>query len=263
MLPPPLNHWLKQLQGWAAAQGLRWVWPGEALGPIALGPIALGSIALAGLIGLLWWDGKLLLAIVAGLGAMALVYSLQRWDWPGLWERFQPLLLSAQTAPQRLLLRCVASGSLAMVGTYMGASIWQRSHDGWLLACLLLQGLGLLGLLGWSWFQGTGRLRRHLLAESSQTYAGLGFDEALAALAKAQPLGRLLAVHQLQRLSQQRRLSSEQERTASQALQLLLLQEPQAAVREAALRSLAPRLMAPRREDQMGSLGAEPQRPDA
>ncbi|NJN30975.1 MAG: hypothetical protein HC824_11510 [Synechococcales cyanobacterium RM1_1_8] len=182
---------------------------------------------------LLMWNWKLLLALVSGLAAMALIYGLQ-----GLQERdWQPLLTGLGQwlrGPQRLLLLCVPSGSLAMLGTYMSASIWETSHDGWLVASIVIQGLGLglgLVLLSWQVVRREGDRHHHQL------------DQALQALAAPNPLTRLVAVRQLSRLLARPSLSPDQSRLISQSLQLLLSQEPEAVVREAALRGLEPRLM--------------------
>jgi hypothetical protein len=197
-------------------QGKRW----SGLGLMLLLPAA----------ALLVWNWKLLLALAVGVAAMALVSSLQTRDW-------QPLVAGLRhwlTGPHRLLLLSVPCGGLAMLGTYMGASVWDDSHSVWLVACLLFQGLGLmagLGLLSTQVFQQQGDRADHQL------------DETLAELTHPNPLSRLLAVRQLNRLLDRHRLNPEQIRIATQALQLLLLQESEAIVREATLRSLEPSAM--------------------
>lgn len=196
--------------------------------------LALGGMALLGL--LMLWNAKLVLAVVVGLGTMAAAYWLPRRDWsPAIAALARPRF----SGSQRLLLLCVGSGGVAMVGTYMGASIWEHFQDGWLVACLFFQGLAIFGLLG-LWL-GSERGR----SLNPATSPAISLDAALMALAQPEPLQRLLAVRQLHRLGQQQHFSPQEQRTVHQALQLLLLQEPEAAVREAALRSLAPSLMAP------------------
>jgi hypothetical protein len=192
----------------------------------------LGLILLLPAMALLVWNWKLLLTLAVGFAAMALVSSLQTRDW-------QPLIAGLRhwlTGPHRLLLVSVPCGGLAMLSTYMAVSVWDDSHSVWLVACLLLQGLGQLA--------GLGLLSRQLLQQQGDR-ANHQLDQTLAELTHPNPLSRLLAVRQLNRLLERRTLTPEQAHLATQALQLLLLQEREAIVREATLRSLSPSSLRP------------------
>ncbi len=183
-------------------------------------------------IALLIWNWKLLLALAIGLATMALIYSLQTRD-------LQPWIAGLRhwlNGPHRLLLLCVPCGSIAMLGTYLGANLWDDSHNAWLVSCILLQGLGMI--------LGLALLSTQVLNRESDRFDN-NLDNALADLTAPNPLSRLVAVRQLNRLLDQRILSPEQTRIATQALQILLSQETESLVREATLRSLDPGLMAP------------------
>ncbi len=183
-------------------------------------------------IALLIWNWQLLIALAVGLAAMALIYQLQTRD-------LQPWIAGLRhwlNGPHRLLLLCVPCGSIAMLGTYLGANLWDDTHNTWLVSCILLQGLGMIA--------GLALLSTQVLNRESDRFEN-SLDDALAELTHPNPLNRLIAVRQLNRLSDRNLLNPEQTRIANQALQLLLTQEPETLVREATLHSLEPGLMAP------------------
>jgi len=183
-------------------------------------------------ISLLLWDWKLLVAFTTGLATMALTWNLQTRD-------LKPWIAGLRhwlNGPHRLLFLSVPCGGLTILGTYMATSIWDSSHNAWLVSCILLQGLGMI--------LGLSLLSMQFLEQQSDRLDNR-FDETLAELTHPHPLSRLVAVRQLNRLTAQNLLSPEQARIANQALQLLLLQEPEKVVREATLRSLEPGLVQP------------------
>ncbi len=183
-------------------------------------------------IALLIWNWQLLIALAVGLAAMALIYQLQTRD-------LQPWIAGLRhwlNGPHRLLLLCVPCGSIAMLGTYLGANLWDDTHNTWLVSCILLQGLGMMA--------GLALLSLQTVNQQSDR-SDNHLDDALAELTHPNPLNRLIAVRQLNRLSDRNLLTPEQTRIANQALQLLLTQEPETLVREATLHSLEPGLMAP------------------
>lgn len=191
-----------------------------------------GLMALGGLV---MWNWKLILALGVGVGAMVLVYALQRLDWRQWLNRLRPWF----AGPQKILLLSVGTGSFAMLGTYMAASVWETEHSPWLASSLLLQGLGMMVVLVFLTLQVMGREGDRLELNSDPTlFDPTLFDQTLDNLAHPEPLKRLLAIRQLQRLRTAGQLTSDQERVADQVLQLLLHQESEAAVREALLRSL-------------------------
>jgi len=183
-------------------------------------------------IALLLWDWKLLVAFTTGLVATALIWTLQT-------RNLNPWIAGLRhwlNGPHRLLFLSVPCGGITMLGTYMATSIWDSSHNAWLVSCILLQGFGMI--------LGLTLLSIQFLEQQSDRFNNR-FDDALAELTHPNPLSRLVAVRQLNRLTAQNLLSPEQARIANQALQLLLLQEPEKLVREATLRSLEPSLVQP------------------
>lgn len=188
-----------------------------------------GLLLILPALALLFWNWKMLLALAVGMAAMALVYAVQTRD-------LQPWIAGLRhwlNGPHRLLLLCVPCGSLAMLGTYMGASVWDDSHNAWLVGCIVLQGLGMMLCLA--------LFSTQFLNEQGDRFDNT-LDDVLAELTHPNPLSRLVAVRQLNRLLDRNVLSPEQTRITTQALQVLLAQEPEALVREATLRSLEPSL---------------------
>ena len=201
--------------------------------------------ASAALGGLVLWNWKLMLALGVGVGAMVLVHTLQRLDWQQWLDKLRPWF----TGPQKLLLLSVGTGSFAMLGTYMAASIWESDHSPWLASSLLLQGTGMMLTLALLTLQ---------LSRSEGDRLHLSFDQTLDNLAHAEPLKRLLAVRQLQQLRSSGQLTDEQQHIAEQGLQLLLVQEREAPVREALLRSLKPQLKSQLKPLNLGSQLSSP-----
>ena len=221
------------LESWFEAVGLEnWFAPSQKLQGIAIPGgrrSRQGLLLILPALALLFWNWKMLLALAVGMVAMALVYGVQTRD-------LQPWIAGLRhwlNGPHRLLLLCVPCGSLAMLGTYMGASVWDYSHNGWLVSCIVLQGLGMM--------LGLALLSVQFLNDQGDRFDNT-LDDALAELTHPNPLSRLVAVRQLNRLLDRNVLSPEQARITTQALQLLLNQEPEALVREATLRSLEPSL---------------------
>ncbi len=186
--------------------------------------------AVVALGGLVAWNCKLMLALGVGTGVMGLVYLLQKQNWQAWIDHLRRWC----AGPQRLLLLSVASGGLAMLGTYMTVSIWEDAHSLWLASSLILLGGGMLALL---------LVLTTLVMGREGDRFEVDFEQVLDKLAHPEPLKRLLAVRQLQRLIDQHLLESDQQRLAEQAFQLLLHQETEPAVREALLHSLQPRLI--------------------
>ena len=186
----------------------------------------LGLVALGGLV---MWNWKLLLALGVGVGVMVLVYALHKLDW----QHWTSVLRQWLSGPKKLLILSVGTGSVAMLGTYMAAMIWEDAHSAWLATSIFLQGTGMMVLLA--------LLSAQILGKESDRF-DVSFDQSLENLAHPEHLKRLLAVRQLHRLMAQGSLDAEQKRTVDQALQLLLHQERESAVREALLHRLQPNL---------------------
>ncbi|MEH2027785.1 armadillo-type fold-containing protein [Nostoc sp.] len=176
-------------------------------------------------IAMLLWNWKLLLALLIGVGVMVLVYSMQEWDWQLRWSKIRKFLNSSN----RRLALAVISGGLATVSTYMAAAIWVDSQSPWIAAGAIVQGVGTLLtliLLGWqivNFYEN--REEDHL-------------DQLLVNLTEKDPLKRLIALRQLTKFINRKRVDSSVEQDVVQCLQLLLSREEEVVVREAAFKSL-------------------------
>lgn len=173
-----------------------------------------------GLLLLLLWDGRLVLATAAGIATMLTIYQLrnqggQAWQvtirqWLQIWN--QPLMFAT------------AIGVGASFLTYLAISIWLDLDQHWLATGLLLQGLtsvGLLGLFIWQrWEQGS-------QIQQDQ------FKTAIAALASPQPLTRLAAVQALTQGILDGQWQARQLQQIVAAFRLLLDHEAESVIQEA------------------------------
>ncbi len=177
------------------------------------------------IIAMLLWNWKLLMASAVGIGMMVLVYSMDRWNWQKNWCEIRQFFRS----PHSRLTIAVTSGGIACVITYMAAAIWVDSSSHWIAAGAILQAMGTLItliLLAWQLvnFYGT----------REENYV----DKLLCNLTATDPLKRLLAVRKLTKLSFRKRLGSEVQLHITDCLRLLLSQEKETVVHQAALEAL-------------------------
>ncbi|WP_016950178.1 hypothetical protein [Anabaena sp. PCC 7108] len=176
-------------------------------------------------VAMLFWNWKLLLALTIGIGVMILAYSIPRWNWQLSWLQTQRFLNSTNI---RLAL-AVASGGIATFITYMTAAIWVDSPSHWIATGMIVQGLGTLLtliLLVWQIFS--------LQANQEQDR----LDQLLKNLIETDPLKRLIAVRQLTKFITRKQVDTSVKSEVIQCLQLLLSQEKETVIREAALNSL-------------------------
>ena len=177
-------------------------------------------------VAMLLWNWKLLLALLVGVGVMLLVYSMQKWDWR---VRLSQLRKSLNSPNSRLAL-AVGSGGIATVSTYMAAAIWVDSQSSWIAAGAIVQGLGTLLtliLLIWQVVSFYGDQEQNKL------------DQVLVNLTAPDPLKRLIAIRQLNKIITRQRIESQVQQEVVQCLQLLLSQEQETVIRDAALETLA------------------------
>ena len=180
---------------------------------------------LAVAVAMLLWNWKLLLATSTGIAMMALVYSMQEWDWQRLRSRWQQLFGGSN----RQLALAVASGSVAALSTYMTVAIWVDADRDWTVAGGILQGLGTLAILMLLAWQAIARPQRETETE---------LDRLLAELTRADPLRRLIAVRKLRRSLTRARADGEHRQIVADSLHLMLCAETEPIVRNAALESL-------------------------
>ncbi|MTJ15148.1 ABC transporter ATP-binding protein [Anabaena sp. UHCC 0187] len=174
------------------------------------------------IVAMLLWSWQLLLALIVGISIMVLTYSIQKWNWQLRWLEIRKLMSSTNSR----LAYSVASGGIATVITYMASAIWVDSPSHWLAAGAIVQGMGTLLtliLLVWQIFSFQGNQEEDYL------------DQLLNNLTEKDPLKRLISMRQLHKLITRQRVDVTTEKDIIDCLQLLLSQEKEIIIREAAL----------------------------
>ncbi|MEB3295037.1 MAG: hypothetical protein VKJ24_17910 [Synechococcales bacterium] len=178
------------------------------------------AIGAMGLLLLLLWDGRLVMATGAGIATMLTIYQLrsqrsQTWrtqlqQWLQIWQ--QPLMFAT------------GSGVGASFLTYLAISIWLDVDQHWLATGLLLQGFTSLGLLGLFLWQ---RWERGQQTQQDQ------FKTTIAALSNPEPLTRLATVQELSQGIVEHQWQTGQLRQIVAAFRLLLDHETEPVIQEA------------------------------
>ncbi|WP_201253466.1 armadillo-type fold-containing protein [Nodularia spumigena] len=177
------------------------------------------------IVAMLLWNWKLLLALLVGVGVMLCVYSMQKWDW----KRHLSQMWKFLSSPNCRLALAVGSGGIATVSTYMAAAIWVESSSSWIAAGAIVQGLGTLLtliLLLWQMVSFYGNQEQNHL------------EQWLVNLTEPDPLKRLIAVRKLTKIITNQQIDSQVQEEVVQCLRLLLSQEQEIVIRDAALDSL-------------------------
>jgi hypothetical protein len=174
------------------------------------------------IVAMLLWSWQLLLAVIVGIGSMVFTYSVQKWNWQLRWLEIRKLMSSTNSR----LAYSVASGGIATVITYMASAIWVDAPSHWLAAGAIVQGIGTLLtliLLVWQIFSVQGNQEKDYL------------DQLLNNFTEKDPLKRLLSMRQLNKLITRQRVDTVIQQDIRECLQLLLSQEKEVMIREAAL----------------------------
>ena len=174
------------------------------------------------IVAILLWNWQLLLSLVVGIGIMVFTYSMQKSNWQLPWLEIRKLMSSTNSR----LAYSIASGGMATVITYMASAIWVDAPSHWLAAGAIIQGMGTLLtliLLMWQIFTFQGNQEEDHL------------DQLLNNLTEKDPLKRLLSMRQLNKLISRQRVDTVVQKDIMACLQLLLSQEKEAMIREAAL----------------------------
>ena len=174
------------------------------------------------IVAMLLWSWQLLLAVIVGIGIMVFTYSVQKWNWQLRWLEIRKLISSTNSR----LAYSVASGGIATVITYMASAIWVDAPSHWLAAGAIVQGIGTLLtliLLVWQIFSVQGNQEEDYL------------DQLLNNFTEKDPLKRLLSMRQLNKLIIRQRVDTVIQQDIRECLQLLLSQEKEVMIREAAL----------------------------
>ena len=179
-------------------------------------------LGLTGIIAMLFWNWKLLLATSAGVFVMLLVYLMQEWNWQFYWSSLRRYL----TGSNRQLTLAVGSGGIATLSTYMAVSIWVESDSAWIAGGAILQGFGTLATLIFLVFFNFSR---------QASWDESIYDQMLRDLTDTEPLKRLLAVQQLTRWGVNNRLPSSRRRIVVDCFRLMLSREQEAVIRDAIL----------------------------
>ena len=133
-----------------------------------------------------YWNGKLLLSTTVGVVVMVLVYRMQQWDWQVRWLEFWRYL----TGSNRQLTLAVGSGAIATIAAYSSVSIWTDLENHWLASGMILQNLGLVGVIG---------LLVWLIISHRTGQQQAYLQVMLANLTDTDPLKRLIAVREISR----------------------------------------------------------------
>ncbi|MDK2410716.1 armadillo-type fold-containing protein [Aphanizomenon sp. PH219] len=182
--------------------------------------ILLGLLTI--IVAMLLWSWQLLLALVVGIGMMVFTYSVQKWNWQLRWLEIRKLMSSTNSK----LAYAIASGGIATVITYMASAIWVDAPSHWLAAGAIVQGMGTLLtliLLAWQIFSFQGNREEDYI------------DQLLNNLTEKDSLKRLLCIRQLNKLITRQRVDTVIQQDIGECLQLLLSQEQEVMIREAAL----------------------------
>jgi hypothetical protein len=149
-------------------------------------------LGFSGLVLLLLWQWQLVVSGGIGLAAMLTVYLVMQGQWqlPNInWQRFW-------SRSSRPLTLAGVAGGVVWFCTYCTIALWQETGGSWFAKSMILEGFGLLavlGLLGW-------QLSRHP-ADRTHPSAELNL---LADLSHSDPVQRLIAIRRIaQQMTQQ------------------------------------------------------------
>ncbi|PSB16307.1 hypothetical protein C7B65_22030 [Phormidesmis priestleyi ULC007] len=177
-----------------------------------------------GTIGLLFWNGRLVLATGAGVAVMMLVYLMQDGNWKAPWSEMEKFL---QGWNQTFLL-AAASGCAATFGIYLAASLWAEVNSPWIATGMLLQQtttIAALGLLIWQ------------MVNRQESRPTTRLNQILDDLTNSDPLKRLIAVRRITNAIEQQS-DRVQKRQMADYLRVMLSREEDTIVRDAVLEGL-------------------------
>lgn len=174
-------------------------------------------------VAMLLWNPKLLFASGSGILVMLLVYSMPQWDWSIFLHQLRNYL---QTTSGRLVLS-VTSGAIACLGTYTAVTIWADASNIWIGGSAIVQGIATVLVLI--------LLARLLISLHEDREDKL--ERSALNLTDSDPLKRLIGVRQLTKLANQQ-LEPDAKKYVIECLQLLLTNESEATIRDAAFDSL-------------------------
>lgn len=172
---------------------------------------------------MLIWNWQLLLATLAGSGALLFLSQFPLDRWSVYWQKWQQQINLSQ---RRLLIAVIGSG-LACLGTYWGINIWEELENPWLASGAIAQGIILTLLLA-------SQVSKLVFASPSQT----SFSQFLEDLTAENPLKRLMAIRELTQLAIRGKLKPDQLKQVNEYFSLLFSVETKAIVRQGLLESM-------------------------
>ncbi len=176
-------------------------------------------------VAMLLWNPKLLFSCGAGIFIMLLVYSMPQWNWSQFWCEVRNFLQTSNG----LLVLSVTSGIIACLGTYAGATIWVSASNVWIALGAIVQGLATVLIL---------ILLARLLISLYGNREQDELEQFLENLTDKDPLKRLINIGKLRKIATRKKLEPEEKQYIIQCLQLLLRNESEAVIRDAAFDSL-------------------------
>lgn len=177
-------------------------------------------MALAGTFFLMVWHGVLFIALAIGLGTGLLIQQMQ--SNPTIsWHALVKWLSGSHATT----LVAVGGGLCSLTASYLMLQIWQDTNSFSLAFAILLQGLGLLGVLGlWGW---------QLLKQEQERPNLSQIEDWINQLTALDPLKRLIAVRHICHYLESTAPEEIQAQECREYLQLLQQQEQTPAIQKA------------------------------
>jgi hypothetical protein len=182
--------------------------------------LGLWLIALGVTLLLMRWNGVLLFSLLMGLGTTLLVqqvYSRPLCSWQALVKWF--------TGSYSTSILAVGCGLLSLIASYMTLLIWRDTNSFWLALAILLQGLGVLSVLGLCLWQ--------LFKQGKQRLTPTQIDYWINHLTALDPLKRLIAIRQINHFVESTSLDSQRTQELREYFQFLLQQESEPTIQNA------------------------------
>lgn len=188
-------------------------------------PVSLwGGVGLGGV--MLIWNWQLLLATVAAMGVLMVLFQFPFDRWFVYWRQYQGKINRSQWR----LFMALGGSAVAGIGTYWGLQLWESIENHWLASSLVVQGIILTLLLGL-------QLSKSLLNEGDSKTSHQ-FSSSMENLTADNPLKRLMAIRYLTQLADQGRLQQEELKRVSESFRLLFSIETEPMVRQGLLECL-------------------------
>jgi hypothetical protein len=175
---------------------------------------------------MLVWNWQLLLATLAGIGVLILLFQFPFDRWSVYWQKWQQNV----NLPQRRLLMALVGSSLAGIGTYWALNLWDHLENHWLAGGAIAQGVIITFLLGL-------QVSSLVIPASGSTQRDR-FSQLVGDLTAEHPLKRLMAIRELTQLAIRGNLQQQQLTHLSEYFSLLFAVETEPMLRQGLLESM-------------------------